>query len=63
MKITWFGHSCFRVETGGSVLLIDPFLKGNPTFEKSGIVRRQRVSLRSSTVTMPALFRPGLEMV
>ena len=37
MKITWFGHSCFRIETGSSVLLIDPFLKGNPTFEKSGI--------------------------
>jgi L-ascorbate metabolism protein UlaG (beta-lactamase superfamily) len=37
MKIIWFGHSCFRLETGGSVLLIDPFLKGNPTFEKSGI--------------------------
>lgn len=37
MKITWFGHSCFRVETGGSVLLIDPFLKGSPTFQKSGV--------------------------
>ena len=37
MKITWFGHSCFRVETGRSVILLDPFLKGNPTFEKSGI--------------------------
>lgn len=37
MKITWFGHSAFRVETGGSVILIDPFLKGNPTFEKSGL--------------------------
>ena len=37
MKITWFGHSAFRVETGSSVILIDPFLKGNPTFEKSGI--------------------------
>lgn len=37
MKITWLGHSCFRVETGGSVLLIDPFLKGNPTFQNSGI--------------------------
>ena len=36
MKITWFGHSTFRVETGNSVLLIDPFLKGNPTFEGSG---------------------------
>lgn len=37
MKITWFGHSCFRVEMGASVVLIDPFLKGNPTFEASGV--------------------------
>lgn len=37
MKITWFGHSCFRIETGASVVLIDPFLTGNPTFEASGI--------------------------
>ena len=37
MKIIWLGHSCFRIETGNSVLLIDPFLKGNPTFEKSGV--------------------------
>ncbi len=37
MKITWFGHSCFRIDTGGSGILIDPFLTGNPTFEASGI--------------------------
>ncbi len=37
MKITWFGHSCFRIETGRSVLLIDPFLKGSPTFQTSGV--------------------------
>ena len=37
MKITWFGHSCIRIEAGSSTLLIDPFLKGNPTFDKSGI--------------------------
>jgi len=36
MKVTWFGHSCIRIDTGASALLIDPFLKGNPTFEKSG---------------------------
>lgn len=35
MKLTWYGHSCFRIETQASVILIDPFLKGNPTFEKS----------------------------
>ena len=37
MRLTWFGHSCFRIETGASVVLIDPFLKGNPTFEASGL--------------------------
>jgi L-ascorbate metabolism protein UlaG (beta-lactamase superfamily) len=37
MKIAWFGHSCIRIDTGNSVLLIDPFLKGNPTFDKSGV--------------------------
>ena len=36
MKLTWLGHSCIRIDTGASALLIDPFLKGNPTFEKSG---------------------------
>lgn len=43
MKITWFGHSCFRIETGKSVLMIDPFLKGNPTFENSGIAWEKAV--------------------
>jgi L-ascorbate metabolism protein UlaG (beta-lactamase superfamily) len=37
MKITWFGHSCFWVELGASRILIDPFLTGNPTFEKADI--------------------------
>ncbi len=35
MKITWFGHSAFRVETGSSVLIIDPFLSGNPVYDGS----------------------------
>ncbi|WP_029032046.1 metal-dependent hydrolase [Salinarimonas rosea] len=33
MKITWFGHSAFRLEFGDAVVLIDPFLSGNPAFE------------------------------
>ncbi|MCB4767266.1 metal-dependent hydrolase [Ancylobacter sp. Lp-2] len=32
MKITWFGHSAFRVEIPGAVLLIDPFLKYHPAY-------------------------------
>ena len=37
MKITWFGHSCFRIDTGASSILIDPFLSFNPTFANSGL--------------------------
>jgi L-ascorbate metabolism protein UlaG (beta-lactamase superfamily) len=37
MRISWVGHSCFRVELGSSIVLIDPFLKGNPSFAASGI--------------------------
>lgn len=33
MKATWYGHSAFRIETGGSVIMIDPFLSGNPSFD------------------------------
>ncbi len=33
MKITWLGHSGFRIEAGGQVLLVDPWLTGNPMFE------------------------------
>jgi L-ascorbate metabolism protein UlaG (beta-lactamase superfamily) len=32
MKITWLGHSSFRIEIAGAVLLIDPWLTGNPLF-------------------------------
>lgn len=32
MKITWFGHSAFRLDFGNKVVLIDPFLSGNPAF-------------------------------
>lgn len=30
MKVTYYGHSCFAVETGGKTLLFDPFITGNP---------------------------------
>jgi L-ascorbate metabolism protein UlaG (beta-lactamase superfamily) len=32
MKITWLGHSAFRIEFPGAVVLIDPFLTHNPAF-------------------------------
>ncbi|RLB60819.1 MAG: metal-dependent hydrolase, partial [Deltaproteobacteria bacterium] len=30
LKITWYGHACFMVETHTAKLLIDPFISGNP---------------------------------
>lgn len=32
MKITWLGHSAFRVDTAKASILIDPFFTGNPGF-------------------------------
>jgi len=32
MQITWYGHSAFRLDFGGTALLIDPFFTGNPAF-------------------------------
>ncbi len=31
MDIIWLGHGSFRIETAGQVLLIDPWLTGNPS--------------------------------
>jgi L-ascorbate metabolism protein UlaG (beta-lactamase superfamily) len=33
MKLTWYGHSAFRVDTGTARILIDPFFAGNPAFD------------------------------
>lgn len=30
MKLTWYGHSCFMLETNGSKILFDPFISPNP---------------------------------
>jgi L-ascorbate metabolism protein UlaG (beta-lactamase superfamily) len=29
-KLTYYGHSCFLVESGGFAVIVDPFLTGNP---------------------------------
>ena len=30
LKIAWYGHACFLIETDKAKLLVDPFLSGNP---------------------------------
>ena len=35
MKLTWLGHSGFRLEIEDAVILIDPWLTGNPVFPEA----------------------------
>ncbi|MFC3615433.1 metal-dependent hydrolase [Lutimaribacter marinistellae] len=35
MKIIWLGHGSFRIETEDKVLLLDPWLNGNPMLEET----------------------------
>ena len=31
IKLTWFGHATFRIETpGGKTVIVDPWVMGNP---------------------------------
>ena len=30
MRVTWMGHGSFRIEAAGQVLLLDPWINGNP---------------------------------
>ncbi len=42
MKLTFFGHSAFQLETGGQTIQIDPFITGNPLAE--GVVSADDLS-------------------
>ena len=35
MKIIWLGHGSFRIEIGNQILLIDPWLSGNPSLPEN----------------------------
>lgn len=41
MKLTWYGHSAFRIETTDAKILIDPYLIGNPSWTAAGKSRRK----------------------
>jgi L-ascorbate metabolism protein UlaG (beta-lactamase superfamily) len=34
MRLMWLGHAGFRMEIAGAVLLVDPWLSGNPSFDE-----------------------------
>lgn len=35
MKLTWYGHSAFKIEIEGASILFDPFFTGNPSFPET----------------------------
>ena len=37
MKLTWYGHSAFRIEAAAAKILIDPFPSDNPSWDKEWI--------------------------
>jgi L-ascorbate metabolism protein UlaG (beta-lactamase superfamily) len=37
MKLTWHGHSAFRIEAGAAKIVIDPFLSDNASWDKGSI--------------------------
>ena len=45
MKLTWYGHSAFRVDLDGAAILIDPFFTGNPAFEGDGLFAKAHAAL------------------
>jgi L-ascorbate metabolism protein UlaG (beta-lactamase superfamily) len=44
MKVTWFGHSAFRLDFDGHAVLIDPFFTGNPAFAGDAAAAARGVS-------------------
>ena len=40
MKLTWHGHSAFRIAAGAAKILIDRFLSDNPSWHKGWIGSR-----------------------
>ncbi|MCT8329807.1 metal-dependent hydrolase [Albidovulum sediminis] len=45
MNIIWLGHSGFRIEIEGAVILVDPWLSGNPMFPAA----RRAEAIRGAT--------------
>jgi L-ascorbate metabolism protein UlaG (beta-lactamase superfamily) len=48
MKLTWLGHSGFRIEIADQVLLVDPWLSGNPMFPEE----RRDEAVRGATAIL-----------
>ena len=45
MKIIWLGHGSFRIEIEDQILLVDPWMTGNPVFPAA----RRAEAIRGAT--------------
>ena len=53
MKVSYHGHSVVKIEANGKVILIDPFLTGNPKTDlKTEDVKWMQFFYRMDTVIM-----------
>lgn len=48
MRLTWLGHSGFRIEIAGQVLMVDPWLTGNPMFPQE----KRAEAIRGATAVL-----------
>ena len=48
MQVIWLGHSGFRIEIEDQVLLVDPWLSGNPMFDNA----RRREAIGGATAVL-----------
>lgn len=68
MKLTWYGHSAFRIEMGAAKILIDPYLSDNPSWKRGweepaeGVTALSlpicNVGMRRISLSMPVTTRP-----
>src|SRR3546814_7240285 len=69
MRLTWCGHSAFRIEADAAKIPIDPFLSNNPSRDKGWIGGRAggldtgRRTMKAIVVTDQAVGTAGLTLV
>ena len=52
MKVSYHGHSVVKIETNGKVIVIDPFLTGNP-----------KTDLKAEDVKVDAILYPTVMVI